>query len=68
VDFACRTIKIAVEIDCSQHIDAQSYDARRTAFLEGLGWRAMRFWNSDVRENADGVAEAIAAVVAAGEL
>ena len=39
-------------------------DMTRTAFLESLGWRVIRFWNSDVIENPDGVAEAILASVA----
>jgi very-short-patch-repair endonuclease len=63
LDFACRTIKLAIEIDGSQHLDAPAYDARRTAFPEGLGWRVMWFWNDQVRQNPDGVAEAIAAAV-----
>ena len=64
VDFACRTAKIVVELDGSQHLDAVDYDTRRTAVLEGLGWRVLRFWNSDVRDNPDGVAEAIMSAVA----
>ncbi|MDF0488227.1 DUF559 domain-containing protein [Sphingomonas sp. H39-1-10] len=64
VDFACRSIKLAVELDGSQHIDAVAYDDSRTLFIESLGWRVLRFWNSEVRENADGVAEAIMAAVA----
>ena len=62
VDLACREAKLAIEFDGSQHIDSD-YDARRTAFLESIGWRVMRFWNSDVLENPDGVAEAILAGV-----
>ena len=50
-----------MELDGSQHLDAAPYDARRTAFLEGLGWRVLCFWNSDVRSNPDGVVEAIMA-------
>jgi very-short-patch-repair endonuclease len=60
VDLACRRAKLAVEFDGSQHIDSD-HDRVRTAFLEGLGWRLIRFWNSDVIANPDGVAEAILA-------
>ncbi|UZK71107.1 DUF559 domain-containing protein [Sphingomonas sp. S1-29] len=60
LDFACRSTKLAVEIDGGQHADSEQ-DERRTAFLASLGWRVLRFWNSDVRENADGVVEAILA-------
>ncbi len=64
VDLACRSVKLAIEFDGSQHIDSD-HDATRTAFLESLGWRVIRFWNSDVVGNPDGVAEAILAAVAA---
>jgi BirA family biotin operon repressor/biotin-[acetyl-CoA-carboxylase] ligase len=62
VDLACREARIAIELDGSQHVDS-ARDVSRTAFLEGLGWRVMRFWNSEVAENSDGVAEAILAAV-----
>jgi BirA family biotin operon repressor/biotin-[acetyl-CoA-carboxylase] ligase len=65
VDLACREVKLAVELDGSQHLDAAEEDAARTAFLEALGWRVIRFWNSAVAENPEGVAEAILAEVAA---
>jgi very-short-patch-repair endonuclease len=55
---------VAVEIDGTQHVDAGAYDADRSAFLESLGWQVLRFWNSEVRENADGVADMILATVA----
>ena len=59
LDFACRTARLAVEIDGSQHLAATDYDEERTRFLEGLGWEVLRFWNSEVRENPDGVAHTI---------
>jgi very-short-patch-repair endonuclease len=63
VDFACRTAKLAVELDGSQHLDAADYDSRRTIVLEGLDWQVLRFWNSEVRDNAEGIAAVIAAAV-----
>jgi len=57
-DLACRKAKLIVELDGSQHIDSE-HDAVRTAFLENEGWTIIRFWNSKVRDNPDGVAEAI---------
>ncbi|MDB5672938.1 MAG: hypothetical protein JWO25_3897, partial [Alphaproteobacteria bacterium] len=59
VDLACREVKLAVEFDGSQHQENTAYDAERTRFLVSLGWRVLRFWNSTVSENPDGVAEAI---------
>jgi very-short-patch-repair endonuclease len=63
LDLACREVRLAVEFDGSQHFDS-SYDAERTASLESVGWRVMRFWNSEVVANPDGVAEAILIEVA----
>ncbi len=57
-DFACRQARLVVELDGSQHVDS-AYDARRTAYLHAEGWTVIRFWNSDVHSNPEGVAEAI---------
>jgi very-short-patch-repair endonuclease len=43
----------------------QSYDAKRTAFLEAQGWHVMRVWNNQVLENRAGVLRAIEEVVTA---
>ncbi|MBV9843331.1 MAG: DUF559 domain-containing protein [Sphingomonadaceae bacterium] len=58
LDFACRSLKIAIEIDGGQHGIRADEDANRTAELEQRGWIVLRFWNSEVRN-------ALAAVVAA---
>ena len=58
LDFVCRRLKLGIEIDGSQHAGS-SCDAERTAFLEGLGWKVVRYRNSDVREDPDAVAEAV---------
>ena len=57
-DLACREARLVVELDGSQHVDSES-DVKRTEFLEFDGWTVIRFWNSEVSENPDGVAEAI---------
>jgi very-short-patch-repair endonuclease len=57
-DLACRKAWLAIELDGSQHVDS-AYDVARTAHLTSLGWRVIRFWNSDVHANPDGVAQAI---------
>ncbi|WP_029625441.1 endonuclease domain-containing protein [Sphingomonas sp. PAMC 26605] len=62
IDLACREAKVAIELDGGQHADSP-YDEERTAFLESRGWKLLRFWNSDVMANPDGVAEAILAEV-----
>jgi very-short-patch-repair endonuclease len=55
VDFFCAEAALIVELDGSQHADQIAYDRRRTARLEGLGFRVLRFWNSDVLNNRDGI-------------
>lgn len=57
VDFYCASLKLVVEIDGDSHAtaDGMVYDAERTAFLEGLGLRVVRFDNRDVMENLEGV-------------
>lgn len=57
-DLANRQAKLIIEIDGSQHIDSAK-DAARTRFIEAEGWTVIRFWNSEVDENPEGVAEAI---------
>ena len=57
-DFACRQARLVIEVDGSQHADSKR-DLARTRFLESEGWTVIRFWNSDVATNPDGVAESI---------
>ena len=45
-DFYCSEAKLVVEIDGSQHRDAE--DAMRTRVLEQRGLCVLRFWNNDV--------------------
>jgi very-short-patch-repair endonuclease len=58
VDFACRDKMLVIEIDGSQHADSES-DKLRDAALAEMGYRVMRFWNSDVLANKHGVLTAI---------
>lgn len=60
-DFFCDKARLVIELDGSQHYDAdeQRYDKRRTAYLESLGLRGLRFSNYDVDTNFDGVCQAI---------
>lgn len=58
VDFACRSLRLAIECDGGQHSDSLT-DAGRTQVIEAHGYRVIRFWNNDILENTDGVVEAI---------
>ena len=60
VDFLCRSERLVVEVDGGQHANSAS-DQVREAFLTSEGYRVMRFWNSDVLKNMDGVLETILA-------
>ncbi len=61
VDFICLERKLIVELDGGQHAEpeTEAYDAARTTWLAGRGYRVIRFWNSDVMSNSRGVLEAI---------
>jgi very-short-patch-repair endonuclease len=59
-DFACRRARLIVEVDGSQHAESDR-DEARSAALEAEGWQVIRFWNSQVMDDLDGVIEAIAA-------
>jgi very-short-patch-repair endonuclease len=59
LDFLCRDAGLVVEVDGGQHSEAAGYDARRTDFIERSGLRVLRFWNSDVLQNRDGVCQTI---------
>lgn len=58
-DFVCAEQMLIVEMDGGQHSDAAAYDARRTAYLEGLGYRVLRFWNAVLIEDSDVVCDTI---------
>ncbi|HYD14568.1 MAG TPA: DUF559 domain-containing protein [Allosphingosinicella sp.] len=62
-DFASHRCRLIVEVDGSQHGEALDYDAARTHFLEGEGYRVLRFWNNEVLRDLDAVLTAIAAQI-----
>lgn len=59
VDFVCFEAHLIVEVDGGQHGEQQAYDRQRTAWLEGQGFRVLRFWNTEVLGNVEGVKEVI---------
>nr|WP_121884550.1 endonuclease domain-containing protein [Sphingomonas sp. PP-F2F-G114-C0414] len=58
-DFVCRSHKLIVELDGSQHVEGQPHDDARTKQLEAAGYRVIRFWNNDLTSNMPGVLETI---------
>ncbi len=59
VDFLCTEASLVIEADGSQHADQVAYDTRRTAYLARMGLRVLRFGNSDILTNSDGVCRMI---------
>jgi very-short-patch-repair endonuclease len=61
VDFLCPAIRLVIELDGGHHADAETAarDEVRQRWLEGEGYRVLRFWNSDINENLSGVLERI---------
>jgi BirA family biotin operon repressor/biotin-[acetyl-CoA-carboxylase] ligase len=58
-DFACRSLRLAIELDGGQHADSAT-DANRNRVIEAHGYRVIRFWNNEVLGNIDGVLQVIA--------
>jgi very-short-patch-repair endonuclease len=50
LDFYCPLLKLAIELDGSQHLQPENmeYDEIRTDFLLAQGIHVVRFWNNDV--------------------
>lgn len=61
VDFACLKSRLVIEIDGAQHGEHRhaQRDTERDAKLKAAGFTVLRFWNSEVNENLDGVVETI---------
>ncbi|MEA2000784.1 MAG: endonuclease domain-containing protein [Actinomycetota bacterium] len=53
-DFVCYHKMLIVEADGSQHEDSD-YDARRGAYLRGLGFRVLRFKNAVIAQESEWV-------------
>ena|SRR6185436_8337702 len=65
VDFACLAERLIVEVDGGTHSTEQeaAKDKRRELYLKDQGFRVLRVWNSDVRQNLDGVMDMIVAAL-----
>ncbi|TIP79322.1 MAG: endonuclease domain-containing protein [Mesorhizobium sp.] len=61
-DFTCRSERLVVELDGSQHAES-SYDRRRDEFMRDEGFSVMRFWNVDVLKKSRSVCETIIAAL-----
>jgi len=69
VDFCCIGARLIVEIDGGQHAEKQKrYDDARTRELEARGFRVLRFWNGEVSEDPESVAQEIGRILRADKL
>jgi very-short-patch-repair endonuclease len=62
VDFLCRDRNLIIEVDGGQHAESES-DQVHDAYLASEGYRVLRFWNSDVLGNIDGILQNILAAL-----
>lgn len=65
VDFACRKKSIVIELDGGQHNEIQNKinDDKRTEYLISKGYKVLRFWNSEIDNNIEGVYLKLAALI-----
>ena len=59
VDFVCFEKRIVIEVDGGQHVIEKYKDNKRDKWLEGQGFKVLRFWNIEVLMNIQGVFEVI---------
>src|SRR5450432_3280954 len=59
VDFVCFEQALVVEVDGGQHVERMAADVERSRWLEGEGFRVLRFWNDEVLQRGDDVLELI---------
>ncbi len=58
-DFCSHAARLIVEVDGDDHAIRLATDAIRTRFLQNEGYHVIRFANSDVMQNLEGVVAAI---------
>ena len=61
VDFCCLKKKLVVEVDGGHHNEPtyRLADEKRQRSIERQGFKVLRFWNSDIDGNLEGVVEVI---------
>ncbi|MFZ5673338.1 MAG: endonuclease domain-containing protein [Pseudomonadota bacterium] len=61
LDFVCKSHKLIVEVDGSQHGEdrGRAHDEKRDEHFRAKGYRIARLWNADVNQNPDGAADTV---------
>jgi very-short-patch-repair endonuclease len=57
VDFVCLEKGLVVELNGGQHAVQGEHDSGRDEWLQGEGFRVLRFWNTQVFKEMDAVLE-----------
>ena len=68
-DFFCFSSRLIVELDGSQHQNPEhvTYDEKRTAYFNSLGYRVIRVSNEEIFYNISGVLEIIFKAITEGD-
>jgi very-short-patch-repair endonuclease len=59
-DFCCTEAKLIVGLDGGHHALERRSDTTRTSYLEGQGYRVLRFWNDEALRDTGAVLQRIA--------
>ena len=61
LDFYCPKLRLAIEVDGESHFveGAEEYDRERQQYIEALGIKFLRFLNTEIYQNLQGVLQAI---------
>ena len=59
MDFFCSKLKLVIEVDGASHNEKVQYDQVRQRDLEALGLLVLRFDDLEVKQNLEGVVQAI---------
>ena len=62
-DFAANEPKLVIELDGDTHAGSENYDVMRTRYLEEQGYAVVRFSNSDVMSNMEGVLHRLGEII-----
>ena len=65
VDFCCDSFRIIIELDGSQHYEEKAieYDNKRSKYLEHMGYKVIRFTNTDVDKCFNSLCESIMSMI-----
>jgi very-short-patch-repair endonuclease len=64
-DFACLYPRTIIECDGGQHADS-SYDKARDVWFRAQGFQVIRFWNNEIVDDPEAVAETISRTLGKG--